>query len=98
MPSFHVYTHLLQDELDEVAKVWDGHLIRKSKQGHVTQGRPLLMFQLPEVYEARSHLKRVEQELTYAEGNAISRIDFHVIGIYLSTVVNQSSPKYTYFV
>ncbi|XP_038045246.1 uncharacterized protein LOC119719823 [Patiria miniata] len=57
-----VFMKHIQGDLDAVAEVWDGHLIRKSKQEHVTHGRPLLMFQLPEVYGTRDHLKPVEQE------------------------------------
>lgn len=54
--------HILQDDIDAVAEVWDGHLIMRSKQDHVTHGRPLVMFQLPEVYGTRGYLKHVEQD------------------------------------
>ncbi|XP_071963513.1 uncharacterized protein [Antedon mediterranea] len=56
-----VFMRLIQDDLDRTAELWDTHLIRRSKQDHVTNGCPLVMFQLPQVYHSRDHIKQVDQ-------------------------------------
>ena len=51
----------MQDGLDDIVTLWDGHRIRKNKQDHVTHGRPLTMYQLPQVYGTRDYLLPVDQ-------------------------------------
>lgn len=53
---------VLQDDLDKMAELWDGHRIRKNKQEHVVYGRPLVMFELPQLYDTRDYIKPVNQD------------------------------------
>ena len=39
--------NFFQDELDNVAEVWDFHLIRPSRNHRVPHGRPNIMYHLP---------------------------------------------------
>ena len=42
---------LLQSELDDVAKVWNTHRIRPTRNQRAPYGRPILMYHTPEMYE-----------------------------------------------
>lgn len=51
-----------QDELDDIAQVWNAHIIRPSKNINVPSGRPNVMYALPELYRTRDFLSSVEDE------------------------------------
>ncbi|XP_019729826.1 uncharacterized protein LOC109518449 isoform X2 [Hippocampus comes] len=53
---------LIQDELDDMALVWNSHLIRPSKNMNVPSGRPNVMYTLPELYGTRDFLSPVDDE------------------------------------
>lgn len=48
-----------QKELDQVVLEWNIHKIRKSRNSISPVGRPTIMFEIPEFYEARSYLTDV---------------------------------------
>lgn len=55
-----VQARLLQDELDRISDMWDGHRIRRNKQDHVSHGRPLVMFEIPHIYGTRDYMCHVD--------------------------------------
>ncbi|XP_022111601.1 uncharacterized protein LOC110990810 [Acanthaster planci] len=57
-----MHRRLLQDDLDKMAEVWDGQRIRKNKQEHLAYGRPLTMFELPQLYNTMDYLKLVDRD------------------------------------
>ncbi len=52
----------IQEELDEVARVWNAHRIRPSANERVPSGRPLIMYTLPQVYNTRDYSQPVEAD------------------------------------
>ena len=42
----------MQDELDEVVRTWNTHQIRRGPAHGTHGGRPILMFSMPQLYEA----------------------------------------------
>ncbi len=55
---FQSYWLLLfvQDEVDNVAEVWDAHSIRPSKNPRVPSGRPNIMYAVPDLYGTTNKL------------------------------------------
>ncbi|KAK1172320.1 hypothetical protein AOXY_G4861 [Acipenser oxyrinchus oxyrinchus] len=51
---------IIQDELDETARVWDSHVIRPSKNDKVPSGRPSVMYLLPELYRTYDYMSPIE--------------------------------------
>jgi len=52
---------VFQDELDKARNVWNRHVIRSSRR-NLPSGKPVLMFEIPELYNADSHLQTVAQQ------------------------------------
>lgn len=50
------YMEIIQNELDEVASLWNHHRIRKSKMATVPGGRPVNMFFAAETYNVMDYL------------------------------------------
>lgn len=40
----------LQEELAEVARIWNGHSIRSTQNDHLVHGRPYILYNMPELY------------------------------------------------
>lgn len=60
-----------------MVQIWDGHRIRKSKEEHVVNGRPLMMYELPELYNTNDYLLPVNQDkLELCETQCHSKNDF----------------------
>ena len=58
----------LQKELDDVVKLWNSHRIRSSKNQIALNGRPVLMYHLPQLYGYTDQLCNVDdQRLTWCE-------------------------------
>lgn len=52
----------LQDELDEVVRIWNTHQIRSRPAHGVQRGRPILMYSMPQLYAAEDKLQGVLPE------------------------------------
>lgn len=68
--------YYLQKEIDEVCFIWNAHRIRKMKNQNSPNGRPLLMYDTPEMYDAEDclcpvSLREIElcEEETDGKGN-----------------------------
>lgn len=65
---FHVeclkfcFTHLIQTELDRIAVNWNLHSIRKQRNAEVPNGKPDMMFFVPEVFGGHNFGKVVDQQ------------------------------------
>ncbi|XP_033101304.1 uncharacterized protein LOC117104552 [Anneissia japonica] len=51
----------MQNDLDRVVSVWNCHNIRRSKNENVPDGRPVVMYTMPLLYETRDYLIATEQ-------------------------------------
>ena len=54
--------YMFQKELDDVARLWNTHRIRPSKNQNVPSGVPLLMYTAPSFYGTRDYLQEVQQD------------------------------------
>ena len=62
------FMHLLRDELHQIARLWNVHRIRPSLNAESPDGRPDVLFFIPEVANARSYKVKVDlDELDIAE-------------------------------
>lgn len=52
----------MQDELDNIAEIWNTHTIRRSKNEHVPCGRPDLMYFVPIIWGSDNHLCSIPDE------------------------------------
>ncbi|CAG9763650.1 unnamed protein product [Ceutorhynchus assimilis] len=52
-----------RNELDQVALEWNTHKIRGTKNSRTPVGRPIMMFQIPSLYDAEDKLVAVPQEI-----------------------------------
>ena len=46
---------VIQDDLDNLVDYWNNHKIRTSKLSESTDGRPSVIYELPEKYDAKDH-------------------------------------------
>ncbi|XP_049334426.1 uncharacterized protein LOC125801673 [Astyanax mexicanus] len=46
------FLNLIQEELDEVVRTWNSHLIRPRRGQGTHRGRPILMFCMPQIYSS----------------------------------------------
>ncbi|KAJ8047915.1 hypothetical protein HOLleu_00032 [Holothuria leucospilota] len=58
------FLEIIQTELDEISIEWNHHHIRKSHErgGNVRNGRPAIMYDAPEIFEAEDYICRVPEE------------------------------------
>lgn len=57
-----LFTSLSQDELQQVQHLWNSHRIRQSRNAVAPNGRPLMMYHLPQLFGAIDYLKPVSQD------------------------------------
>lgn len=50
----------MQEQLDEVVRIWNAHTIGPSRNENVPSGRPLVMYSVPELYGREDHLIAVD--------------------------------------
>ncbi len=61
----------LQRDLDQMAEQWNTHNIRPTKNQNVPNGRPMLMYSLPELFGAVNHLCNVDgDQIEICEGES----------------------------
>lgn len=51
-----------QRELEEVAQLWNCHRIRPSRNAVSPSGRPLVMYNIPQLFGSTNHLKAVNPQ------------------------------------
>lgn len=56
------FLYMFQKEIYEVARLWNTHRIRPSKNQNVPSGVPLLMYTAPSLYATRDYLRHVQQD------------------------------------
>lgn len=56
----------LQEELQQVAHLWNTHIIRNSRNAVAPSGHPILMYTVPQLFGGEDHLKEVSQEAVEA--------------------------------
>ncbi len=74
---FHVeclrfcFMDVLQKELDRVKFLWNCHIINKSRKNmHTPRGRPNIIYEQPEEWDAESHHRNVsEDDIDFLEEN-----------------------------
>ncbi|CAG9772321.1 unnamed protein product [Ceutorhynchus assimilis] len=57
------FLDIIQIELDQVALEWNTHTIRGTKNSRTPVCRPIMMFQIPSLYDAEDKLVAVPQEI-----------------------------------
>ncbi len=58
--------------MDQVAEHWNSHTIRPTKNRNVPNGRPMMMYSLPEFFGAANHIYEVRNDqLDISEGECI---------------------------
>ncbi|XP_063076248.1 uncharacterized protein LOC134466278 isoform X1 [Engraulis encrasicolus] len=57
---------IIQEELQQVAQLWNTHVVRKSRNAVAPSGRPILMYTLPHLFGGQDYLKQVPQEAVEA--------------------------------
>ncbi|KAK5648007.1 hypothetical protein RI129_002899 [Pyrocoelia pectoralis] len=50
------FLEIIQNELDEIALEWNTHKIQKSRNARSPSGRPIIMYQMPELYNSKDYL------------------------------------------
>ncbi|XP_033731739.1 uncharacterized protein LOC117321431 [Pecten maximus] len=55
------FLRLLQADLDEMAKTWNAHHIRPTKNQNCPHGRPLVMYSLPHMYNTTRYLQNLDE-------------------------------------
>ena len=58
---FILFNFLLQEQLNEVVRVWNTHRIRHSRNQNVVSGRALLLYTMPTVYGCRDYSMQLEE-------------------------------------
>ncbi|KAJ8321138.1 hypothetical protein KUTeg_001263 [Tegillarca granosa] len=72
------FLSLIQTDLDETAKVWDSHLIRRSRNTNVPTGRPNIMYSIPELYSTDNYLCEIDdEEIEICKEHATFRSGLH---------------------
>lgn len=56
------YFFSLQEELQQVAHLWNTHIIRNSRNAVAPSGRPVVMYNAPHLFGGQDHLKEVSRE------------------------------------
>lgn len=68
----------MKTDLDETAKVWDSHLIRRSRNTNVPTGRPNIMYSIPELYSTDNYLCEIDdEEIEICKEHATFRSGIH---------------------
>lgn len=52
--------------MQQVAHLWNTHVIRNSRNAVAPSGRPILMYTIPHLFGGQDHLKEVSQEAVEA--------------------------------
>lgn len=64
----------LQNELDEIARVWDHHVIRTLPRQNVPSGRPNVMYEVPQLYGTHDCINQIiSQEVQACRDECIFR-------------------------
>ncbi|XP_078314648.1 uncharacterized protein LOC144619723 [Crassostrea virginica] len=56
------FMQMIQDEIDAIVEIWNTHRIRPYRNRITPSGRPTIMYSIPCLYGARSHLCEVTEE------------------------------------
>ncbi|XP_041931226.1 uncharacterized protein LOC121694889 isoform X2 [Alosa sapidissima] len=57
------FLKIVQEELDTVVRMWDNHRIRPGSNGRdLYHGKPVMMYNVPELYHAQNYLHPVEMD------------------------------------
>ena len=56
-----VFILLFQVELDELATIWSGHLIRATREEHSLHGRPYCLYNIPQLYGSQDYKYNVPE-------------------------------------
>ncbi|XP_013378745.2 uncharacterized protein LOC106150459 [Lingula anatina] len=83
---------LVQTDLDRVTSVWNCHRIRRTKNQNVPNGRPIVLFSMPELYGRRDYLRPVNQghieacftECSFRDGLPCDEELFELFNIYMA--------------
>ncbi|XP_033725204.1 uncharacterized protein LOC117315168 [Pecten maximus] len=59
----YVFMPLIQQYLDEIAEQWNNHQISLSRNAHCPNGRPSVLYAMPEISGARDCIHPVNEEL-----------------------------------
>ncbi|XP_077862696.1 uncharacterized protein LOC144344733 [Saccoglossus kowalevskii] len=71
------FMNLIQAELDEVARIWNSHRIRSSRNQTAPSGRPLMMYSVPELYETSHQIRDVDvEEICVCEGECTPKSEY----------------------
>ncbi|XP_062600142.1 uncharacterized protein LOC134261754 [Saccostrea cucullata] len=71
------FMQTIQDEINEVVEIWNTHRIRPYRNQISPSGRPNIMYNLPHLYGAQSHLCRVtEEQIAVCESECTPKTDF----------------------
>jgi len=58
----YLYFFLLQNELDDVAKLWNSHKMCTKKGTYSAGGRPIIIYALPQIYSTQDYLVSVKTD------------------------------------
>ncbi|KAB0805057.1 hypothetical protein PPYR_02027 [Photinus pyralis] len=95
----YCFMDLIQEELNSVALEWNSHLIRRNRRSICPPGRPDVLFNFPEIHDARDYLIQIreqnlqicEQECLFPDCPCIDK-DIHDLCEILSVELSISKP------
>lgn len=60
------FSYNISEELQQVAHLWNTHVIRRSRNTVAPNGCPILMYTIPHLFRGQEHLKEVSQHAVEA--------------------------------